>query len=92
MDEKTKDWTESEDLLQDLFSKHNKYFTAEKYTTPTSRYEAWLMANTLSNLMVAKALKDLSTQIFQKLENYNKIEPEEIQKPIKEVPLKRRGK
>uniref|UniRef100_A0A6H1ZS29 Uncharacterized protein n=1 Tax=viral metagenome TaxID=1070528 RepID=A0A6H1ZS29_9ZZZZ len=51
-------------LLEVLFKKHRDYFTNERYTAPTSRYEAWLMASYLSNMKIAKTLEN----IFNRLE------------------------
>jgi len=90
-EEKETKWTDSESLLEELFEKHSKYFVDERYKFPTSRYEAWLIANTLSNLVVAKALKELLDQIFQKGSQSIIIKEEKLtENKIIGAPLKRR--
>jgi hypothetical protein len=63
------------EFLNKLMEDHGSYFTDDRYRRPTSRYEAWLMASCLSNLIIAKTLekvfdefKDVlqGSDIFQK--------------------------
>jgi len=80
-------------VLEDLMTTHKHYFTDERYKTPTSRYEAWLMASYLSNMKIARVLEDIFNElktflgeldIFQKQPENIKIKDEE------KIPLKRR--
>ena len=54
---------DADKLLEVLFKKHRDYFTNERYTAPTSRYEAWLMASYLSNMKIAKTLENIFDQL-----------------------------
>lgn len=54
---------DADEILQDLMETHGRYFTDEAYRTPTTRYEAWLMASYLSNFRIAKALEKISERI-----------------------------
>ena len=59
---------DAETLLNKLLQEHEHYFgkgeKGEKYIQPTTRYEAWLLANVLSNLIIVDELRDLK-KIFE---------------------------
>lgn len=90
------------EILDDLMKNHGMYFTNERYRTPTSRYEAWLMASCLSNLIIAKTLERVfeefkgilkSENIFQNPPESSIIKDNGVQKSDEESPtsnLKRR--
>jgi len=92
-DKKQEDGFNADEVLENLLRKHRNYFTNERYTEPTSRYEAWLMASYLSNMKIAKVLSDIFSEIkesniFQKQQETPIIKGEnEGEKP---VTLKRR--
>lgn len=52
-----------EEALEELFKGYSRYFKEQKYKMPTSRYEAWLFTNSLSNLIVVKKVKELVSKI-----------------------------
>jgi hypothetical protein len=91
-EETRKPWQEydAEDMLETLLNKHGRYFSDATYVNPTTRYEAWLIANTFTNIMMIKELRALTT-ILQKTGVSSIIKPEDSQeKPQKSI-LKRRG-
>lgn len=61
-------------FLNDLMKNHGIYFTNERYKTPTSRYEAWLMASCLSNLIIAKTLE----RVVDDIKNFFQSEKDNI--------------
>jgi len=89
MTEEGKKVFDADELLKILLEDHKVYFTDDRYRKPTSRYEAWLMASCLSNLIIARTLEKAflefkrlldSVDIFQKQPDLPIIKEEKNQK------------
>lgn len=87
MKEDKKDLDPTE-ILNDLMKNHGMYFTNERYRTPTSRYEAWLMASCLSNLIIAKTLEKAFERVESILSVYSGKEGDIFQKQPESLIIK----
>jgi len=52
-----------EDALVGLMNRHERYFVGKEFCVPTSRYEAWLLASSLSNILILKELKEIKKML-----------------------------
>ena len=68
----TLDDSQLNEVLKDLLKKHGHYYgldeskSGKKYRDPTTRYEAWIMANAISNVLLLKEIKLLRRDLMGK--------------------------